>query len=1278
MRDLKNRIISSKTYLVTTILIFTALVIILGYIYLQAQTQRIKQQKFNEITAIAELKINQITQWFIERNSEAKFFSEDANYITNINKLLENDRDYGAEEYLTKGLSHIQNQHGYKDILIVDNNKKVIFSLEKNIIHVGMQTGEFIDSAFQKESLVFTDFYYSNSTKDYHLETITPVRNQHGEIVAAILFRFDPGKNIYPMIQSWPIPSETSEIVIVRQVKDSVEFINKLRHINNKPHSLKISIIQKDIPAVQAVLGYEGILEGVDYRGQKVISNVGPVPGTKWFMVVKIDKDEILSELYLGYIYISLFSLFLILFFAAGSSFVYSRRKSQIYKDLLEAQKEFKTTLNSIGEAVITVNNSRKIEYINPVAEELIGFKLNEVKGKNFDKVIKLVDSEKHKVYIDFEQYILNHHPKNESVNTIFIVSNDGKEIPVLITITQLNDDSGKMQGSVFIFRNLSKETEQKERLIHSEKRFSSLFQSIKDAILIADINRTIIDCNEGFSETFGYKLDEIKGKKIQLVYETEEQFYELGKAIKEHKGDKPFNYTVNYKRKDGSVFPGETGIFYLKDYMGNTTGFIGLIRDVSERINYEQEIQNWQQLLSYVIKHDPNSIAVFDNEMKYIFASNKYLNDYKITESDIIGKSHYEIFPEITEEWKQVHRKALSGERISKEDDPFERLDGNIDYVSWECRPWFDGNNKIGGIILYSEVVTKRKNIEKELRENEIRFRSIVEGAPDPIFIQTDMKFAYLNPAACKLFGIENPEQLLGTPVFERFHPQYYEKIRDRIKKLNIEKKSVEEFFEQKFLRVDGSEVWVETAGEPINYKGKNGALVFVRDVTQRKEAEKLRAEFFELLDKSLNEIYLFNSDNLQFVYANNGARKNLGYTLEELLVLTPIDIKPEFTNDEFIKLIEPLIAAEQEILVLETVHKRKDGSNYPVEIYLQLQKLEEKKLFLAIINDITQRKKNEKALRESEERWKFAIEGAGDGLWDWNVQTNEVYFSKNWKTMLGYDENEIKNDLSEWSKRVHKDDIIKANRDIKKHINGETDIYINEHRILCKDGTYKWILDRGIVMSRDENGNPIRIIGTHKDINKEKLTQIKMEEITELNKLAYKAAGLGIWRHNVISGEIFFDERAQKYYDVESEKISMNDLMMKIHPQDIEKLKTEMSRVINPNSDGRTTIEYRVIHSNGEAHWLQVNTRINFEGEGETRKPILGYGTVADITERKEAENNLRKLKDELALQVEAKTKELKERISELERFRDATIDRELRMKELREEIKRLKGES
>jgi diguanylate cyclase (GGDEF)-like protein/PAS domain S-box-containing protein len=132
---------------------------------------------------------------------------------------------------------------------------------------------------------------------------------------------------------------------------------------------------------------------------------------------------------------------------------------------------------------------------------------------------------------------------------------------------------------------------------------------------------------------------------------------------------------------------------------------------------------------------------------------------------------------------------------------------------------------------------------------------------------------------------------------------------------------------------------------------------------------------------------------------------------------------------------------------------------------------------------------------LQESESRWKFAIDGSGDGLWDWHVPPSTVFFSPRWKEMLGFAPDEIGSGLDEWSNRVHPDDLVRVMADVQAHLDGTTPHYINEHRVSCKDGTYKWILDRGMVVERDAANKPLRVIGTHTDITERKLAETKLQ---------------------------------------------------------------------------------------------------------------------------------------------------------------------------------------
>ena len=139
-------------------------------------------------------------------------------------------------------------------------------------------------------------------------------------------------------------------------------------------------------------------------------------------------------------------------------------------------------------------------------------------------------------------------------------------------------------------------------------------------------------------------------------------------------------------------------------------------------------------------------------------------------------------------------------------------------------------------------------------------------------------------------------------------------------------------------------------------------------------------------------------------------------------------------------------------------------------------------------IARDITERKKAEEALRQSEERWQFALEGAGDGVWDLNLKTGVTFRSRRWKEMLGYGEHDIADTMEEWYRLVHPEDREEIDRNLEKHLRGETPVFNSEHRMRCSDGSYRWVLDRGKVIEWDRDGSPLRIIGTQTDISERK----------------------------------------------------------------------------------------------------------------------------------------------------------------------------------------------
>lgn len=142
-------------------------------------------------------------------------------------------------------------------------------------------------------------------------------------------------------------------------------------------------------------------------------------------------------------------------------------------------------------------------------------------------------------------------------------------------------------------------------------------------------------------------------------------------------------------------------------------------------------------------------------------------------------------------------------------------------------------------------------------------------------------------------------------------------------------------------------------------------------------------------------------------------------------------------------------------------------------------------------ILSDITERRKMEDRIRASEERWKLALDAVGDGVWDWNVQTGEVVFSKRFEQLYGFSDHEYGHHVEDWSARVHPDDKSRVTADLQAYMSGKTFRYTNEHRGQCKDGSWKWVLTRGAIVSRTADDKPLRMIGTHVDITSKKQTE-------------------------------------------------------------------------------------------------------------------------------------------------------------------------------------------
>lgn len=334
-----------------------------------------------------------------------------------------------------------------------------------------------------------------------------------------------------------------------------------------------------------------------------------------------------------------------------------------------------------------------------------------------------------------------------------------------------------------------------------------------------------------------------------------------------------------------------------------------------AKRRESEEQAKTWHSLMQYIIRHDPSAIAVHDNELRYVFVSERYLQDYRVKEKDIIGKHHYDVFPDIPQEWREVHQRALRGEIITSDESVFPRADGRVDYTRWECRPWHQRDGSIGGIILYTEVITERVRAERQHRETARRLKLVLENAGDGIFgLDHEGRATMVNKAALDMLGYRE-EELMGEVMHDYHHHRHpdgtpYPNEECAIHQ-SFRKGQVHFVDDEVFWRKDGSSFPVEYVSTPIAQDGSvTGAVVSFRDITERKQAEKKLQQALKRAEES---------DRLKTAFLNNMSHE-VRTPLNSILGFANLLRDAELTREELDQFVQIINRSGQQLLQIIT----------------------------------------------------------------------------------------------------------------------------------------------------------------------------------------------------------------------------------------------------------------------------------------------------------------------------------------------------------------------
>ncbi|RKS50521.1 PAS domain S-box-containing protein [Gillisia mitskevichiae] len=688
----------------------------------------------------------------------------------------------------------------------------------------------------------------------------------------------------------------------------------------------------------------------------------------------------------------------------------------------------------------------------------------------------------------------------------------------------------------------------------------------------------------------------------------------------------------------------------------GECVRVYGAFQDINNDRKLELEFQKHKDRFEQVFQSSPIGIVLVDTQNKIQMANpatNKIFGFKKSDEDSIRNTTFKElIHPEDLEIANSYREKLLKGEMDNY------KLELRY-YNKLKEIIWCDVNTSIvrtdsaatSLIVSQIEDITSRKLLERKAEVNALQFKSAFEFSPNGMaMVSLEGKWLKVNKILSQFLGYTQKE-FLKKDFTEFTHPEDRNLDLENLQNLFANKTKTYKV-EKRYLHKDGSIVHGlinvsllrDIDGVPQYF------IAQINDITESivaKEALKTSLNDLETVMAATTQVSIIETDlNGIIKKFNKGAENLLGYKSNQ--VVGKKNVLFFHDKEELIKRAQDLSLDSKdetnrfEILTFNAKHDefdshewtytRKDGRTFPVQLVTTAVTNNDGELigFLGIATDISLIKEIEDNLRESEQRFHFALEGSGDGVWDWDIPEGKQYMSDQAKKMLGFDPQESLTDISKWDNRIHSEDREKSDLALKDYFEGRVKEYNIEKRVRCKDGTYKWILDRGKIIEWDDSGKPLRMIGTQSDITERKVAEELILENEARFRSLYELSPIGIGVIEAKSGKFLNANKALlKSVGYNLEEFTSHNFKDLVTRASFTKNKDKLEKFLK--SGTKEACETVFLKKAGSSFPVLIS---GVKMKDSTGKKII-LSTIQDITRRKKMENSLvdAKLKAETA---------------------------------------------
>ncbi len=627
--------------LIIFFMIVSAVSIIFGYVYYRSQKARLLNENKVDLSAIADLKVRQITQWRNERLNDAAMIGGNTAFSDQLKAFLNKPGDIAAGKRIMESFSSILKNPEYRNVQLIDSAGKLRLSFPPRDSVVSGQLKAVVPRQNTVYAPLLTDLYRQNSINRPVLELIIPVShnfNGASRLLGVLTIRIDPDQILFPLINTWPVRSKTAEAMLVREENDEIVYLNDLRFRKNSGLVLRKKITEENLPAALAVQGIEGTTEGIDYRGNSVVAVMKKIPATHWFMVAKVDHNEVLTALDRHMTMIIIIIILFILTIGLLLGIIEWNENARFYRGKYEAEldhlalrKHYDYILKYANDIIFLTDsglviieaNDRALEVYQLPREKLIGASLAKL---TYPGNLKALEAEKRileeRGYLTFETVHLK---------------KDGRMIPVEISARKVEIEGVKYFQ--YICRDITERKQSESILKESEERFRKIFEESPFGIVMTGKDPGIIRANLAFCNMLGYREEDIRTLTFKDFTCSDFVSDDEIAIMKLIAGEIPVHHSEKqYIRRDGTIIWGSTTVSIIRNNNDEVQYFLALVEDVTIRKQTEAELEKSFSLIKATLESTADGILVVDNNGKILQYNQKFTEMWKIPDNVLVS----------------------------------------------------------------------------------------------------------------------------------------------------------------------------------------------------------------------------------------------------------------------------------------------------------------------------------------------------------------------------------------------------------------------------------------------------------------------------------------------------------------------------------------------------------------------------------------------------------------------------------------------------------------